>query len=126
MNRRILPQRRRAETFTVIHWNQPFTVTAGFFDDGTIGEVFVNSRKTGGDVEAIARDAAVVISLALQHGTPIETIRRAVTKVTIPAAQGAAQSNSRRDCRSPEPREVRHDAPSWQTRAPRHVPGRPW
>ena len=80
MNRQILPQRRRAETFTVIHWNQPFTVTAGFFDDGTIGEVFVNVRKTGGDVEAIARDAAVVISLALQHGTPIETIRRAVTR----------------------------------------------
>ena len=27
----ILPQRRRAETFQVIHWNQPFTVTVGFY-----------------------------------------------------------------------------------------------
>ena len=60
--RRVLPQRRASETFTVIHWNQPFTVTAGFFDDGTVGEVFVDACKTGGDVEAIARDAAVVIS----------------------------------------------------------------
>ena len=66
--RQTLPQRRRAETFTVVHWGQPFVVTVGFFDDGTPGEVFVDSRKTGGDVEAIARDAAVVISLALQHG----------------------------------------------------------
>ena len=55
-----------------MHWNQPFTVTVGFFDDGAMGEVFVDSRKTGGDVEAIARDAAVLLSLALQHGLRIE------------------------------------------------------
>lgn len=80
MSRRTLPQRRRAETFTVVHWNQPFIVTVGFFDDGALGEVFVNSRKTGDDVEAIARDAAVLLSLALQHGDPVETIRHAVTR----------------------------------------------
>ena len=80
MSRRILPQRRRAETFAVVHWNQPFTVTAGFFDDGTLGEVFIDSRKTGGDVDAIARDAAVLLSLALQHGVGIDVIRHAVTR----------------------------------------------
>ena len=80
MIRRILPQRRAAETFDLRFWNQPFTVTVGFFDDGTPGEVFVDSRKTGGDVDAIARDAAVLLSLGLQHGTPIETIRHAVTR----------------------------------------------
>jgi hypothetical protein len=80
MSRQTLPQRRRAETFTVVHWNQPFVVTVGFFDDGTPGEVFVDSRKTGGDVEAIARDAAVVISLSLQHGAAVETLRHVVTR----------------------------------------------
>ena len=78
--RRILPQRRRAETFTVVHWDQPFVVTVGFFDDGTPGEVFIDGCKTGQDVQSTARDAAVVLSLALQHGTPIEVIRRAVTR----------------------------------------------
>lgn len=78
--RRILPLRRRAETFTVVHWNQPFVITVGFFGDDTPGEVFVDSRKTGGDVEAIARDAAVVISLALQHGAAVETLRHAITR----------------------------------------------
>ena len=48
--------------------------------DGTLGEVFVDSRKTGGDVEAIARDAAVVISLALQHGAAVETLQHAITR----------------------------------------------
>ena len=80
MIRRTLPQRRASETFTLRFWNQDFSVTVGLFDDGTPGEVFVTSRKTGGDVEAIARDAAVVISLALQHGTPLAAIKHAITR----------------------------------------------
>ena len=78
--RRVLPRRRAAETFGMQFWNQPFTVTVGFFEDGTPGEVFIDSRKTGGDVEAVARDAAVTLSLGLQHGVPIESLRHAVTR----------------------------------------------
>jgi hypothetical protein len=80
MIRRTLPQRRAAETFGMRFWNQPFTVTVGFYADGTPGEVFIDSGKTGQDIESTARDAAVVLSLALQHGAPIETIRHAVTR----------------------------------------------
>ena len=57
-----------------------FTVTVGFYPDGTLGEVFIDSRKTGQDVQSTASDAAVVLSLALQHGAPIEAIRHAVTR----------------------------------------------
>jgi hypothetical protein len=78
--RQVLPQRRRAETFTVIHWNQPFVVTVGFYADGTPGEVFIDAGKTGQDIRSTARDAAVVLSLALQHGTPIGVIRHAITR----------------------------------------------
>src|SRR5262245_50001010 len=68
--RRILPQRRGAETFNVRFWNQPFTVTVGFYADGTPGEVFIDGGKTGQDIQTTTRDAAVVLSLALQHGVP--------------------------------------------------------
>ena len=78
--RRTLPQRRAAETFNLRFWNQLFTVTVGFYADGTPGEVFIDGGKTGQDIQNTARDAAVVLSLALQHGIPIETIRRAVTR----------------------------------------------
>ena len=78
--RRVLPQRRAAETFDLRFWNQPFTVTVGFYADGTPGEVFIDGGKTGQDIQSTARDAAVVLSLALQHGTPIESIRHAVTR----------------------------------------------
>ena len=80
MIRRTLPQRRAAETFNLRFWNQPFTVTVGFYADGTPGEVFIDGGKTGKDIRAIARDAGVLLSLALQHGVPPETIRHAVTR----------------------------------------------
>ena len=80
MIRRTLPQRRASETFDLRFWNQNFTVTVGFYPDGTLGEVFIDGGKTGQDIQSTARDAAVVLSLALQHGTPIEAIRHAVTR----------------------------------------------
>ena len=82
MIRRTLPQRRAAETFDLRFWNQLFTVTVGFYPDGTLGEVFIDGGKSGQDVQSTARDAAVVLSLALLHGTPIEMIRHAVTRGT--------------------------------------------
>ena len=54
MIRRTLPQRRAAETFDLRFWNQPFTVTVGFYADGTPGEVFIEGCKTGNDIESIA------------------------------------------------------------------------
>ena len=80
MIRRTLPQRRAAETFVLRLWNQVFKVTVGFYADGTPGEVFIDGCKTGNDIQSIARDAGVLLSLALQHGVPPETIRHAVTR----------------------------------------------
>ena len=80
MIRRTLPQRRASETFDLRFWSQNFTVTVGFYPDGTPGEVFIDGGKTGQDIQSTARDAAVALSLALQHGTPIEKIRHAVTR----------------------------------------------
>jgi hypothetical protein len=78
--RRVLPQRRAAETFDMRFWNQPFTVTVGFYADGTPGEVFIGIGKSGTNLASVARDAAGLLSLALQHGTPIESIKLAVTR----------------------------------------------
>ena len=80
MIRRTLPQRRASETFDLRFWSQDFTITIGRYPDGTLGEVFIDGGKTGQDIQSTARDAAMVLSLALQHGTPIEAIRHAVTR----------------------------------------------
>ena len=80
MSRRTLSQRRASETFDLRFWSQNFKVTVGFYPDGTPGEVFIDGGKTGQDVQSTARDAAVVLSLGLQHGVSIESIRHAVTR----------------------------------------------
>jgi hypothetical protein len=80
MTRRTLPQRRASETFDPRFWNQNFTITVGRYPDGMIGEVFIDTGKSGADLAHVARDAAVVISLALQHGVSIDAIRHAATR----------------------------------------------
>jgi hypothetical protein len=80
--RRTLPQRRSCETFEIAFGGlaRSHTVTLGYYDDGTVGEVFINGGKSGEQVEAIARDGAVLLSLALQYGAEIENIRSAITR----------------------------------------------
>ena len=86
--RNVLSPRRPAETFTLRFWNQDFSVTIGRYPDGQAAEVFIDGGKAGQAAQAIARDAAVTLSLALQHGVPLMTIRRAITR----GAHGEADS----------------------------------
>jgi hypothetical protein len=90
MTRQLLPQRRRAETFDLSYGGMAhaFAVTLGFYDDGALGEVFISGAKSGEAVEAIARDGAVLMSLALQHGANLETLASAITR----DGQGAPSS----------------------------------
>jgi hypothetical protein len=74
-----LPNRRQCESFEFRHAGHPFTLCAGFYADGRIAEIFLSSHKPGSPIEAIARDAAITTSLALQYGVALETIRAALT-----------------------------------------------
>ena len=69
------------------HWlyrfecdGQSYTGGIGRFDDGRIAEIFISGSKVGTAAETNAQDAALVASLALQHGCPIETIRHALAR----------------------------------------------
>ena len=80
MVRSVLPARRDAETFDIIHHGARFSVTLGRFEDGRPAEVFVDGLKTGADLSESLRDAALTLSLALQHGCPMPTIVSAVRR----------------------------------------------
>jgi hypothetical protein len=69
------------------HWlyrfecaGQVYVGGIGRFDDGRIAQVFISGSKVGTAAETNAQDAALVASLALQHGCPIETIRHALDR----------------------------------------------
>lgn len=78
--RKRLPNRRKAETFDIQAHGQKYTATISRFPCGEIGEVFLSSAKAGSDSDAAARDSAVVASIALQHGVPLERLRRALLR----------------------------------------------
>jgi hypothetical protein len=80
--RQALPMRRRCETFEIDFGGlrSSHIITVGYYDDGRPGEVFINGGKSGEQVAAIARDFAVVLSMALQHGAKLETIQHAITR----------------------------------------------
>lgn len=79
-DRLTLPNRRAAESFGLHFRNIDCRVTIGFYPDGSPGEVFISGGKIGADFEAAARDAAIILSLALQFGTPLHVIAAALTK----------------------------------------------
>jgi ribonucleoside-diphosphate reductase alpha chain len=80
MTRVRLPNRRSSTTFEVEACGLRFTATASPFDDGRLGELFLTNHKAGSAAGIMASDAAVVASIALQHGVPLETIRRALMR----------------------------------------------
>lgn len=75
-----LPNRRLAETFELECAGLHYTCTVGRYPDGRVGEVFLNSHKSHSASDANARDAAIVCSLALQNGVPVDVIRKALLR----------------------------------------------
>lgn len=69
-----------ATSFEVQHGDHEVTVTTGYYPDGRLGEVFVSDPKVGSSLEAIGRDAAVLLSIALQHQVPFAVLRHAITR----------------------------------------------
>jgi hypothetical protein len=81
LSRQRLPNRREHTviTFTTADGFR-YIAGLGYFDDGRLAEIFLNAEKVGTTIETVARDSAVVASLALQHGVPPDTIRHALTR----------------------------------------------
>jgi ribonucleoside-diphosphate reductase alpha chain len=75
-----LPNRRASESFTFECNGLRYTATASWFDDGRLAEIFLSNCKAGSHSDAAAKDSAVVCSIALQHGVPVETIRKALLR----------------------------------------------
>ncbi len=80
--RQRLPTRRPSHTETLQADGQAFTATVGFDpEDDSPRELFLTAGKEGSLLNAMLADAAVVISVALQHGIPGEALARSVGRL---------------------------------------------
>lgn len=83
--RRRMPRQRKAEVvkFEIAGHDGYFTV--GMYDDGTPGEIFLNGiGKDGSTLRGFADQWATDFSIALQYGTPLETLIRKHAYVKFP------------------------------------------
>jgi hypothetical protein len=74
-----------SENFDFDHINQnwqafAYKATVGYYPDGRPGEVFLSAAKITTDMDISARDAAILLSFALQHGVDAERLRAAMTR----------------------------------------------
>ncbi len=77
MSRERLPDRRGCELITFEHGNRKWTACVGRFDDGRPAEIFIEGPKDS-PLLAMARDVAILASIALQHGASVDVIRHAL------------------------------------------------
>jgi ribonucleoside-diphosphate reductase alpha chain len=87
VNRLRLPNRRQHEIHDLEFHGQVFTIGAGRFTDSSLAEVFIDTAKSS-QMSALARDAAITLSIALQHGVTADSIRNAITRESNGIAAG--------------------------------------
>jgi ribonucleoside-diphosphate reductase alpha chain len=73
-----LPNRRAAELVDFEHAGRRWTATIGRFADGRIAEMFLDAGKESPLLD-LAQESAIVASLALLCGCPLETLRHALS-----------------------------------------------
>ncbi len=70
--RRRLPHRRKGYTQKAVIGGHKIYLRTGEYEDGTIGEIFVDMHKEGAAFRSLMNSFAIAISLGLQHGVPLE------------------------------------------------------
>ena len=71
--RKRLPKKRTSVTTSFSVAGAEGYMTAGMYDDGSLGEVFLKLGKQGSTLAGVMDAFSIAISLALQHGVPLET-----------------------------------------------------
>ena len=74
-----LPSRRKGYTQKAIVGGHKVYLRTGEYDDGRLGEIFIDMHKEGAAFRAMMNNFAIAISLGLQYGVPLEEYVEAFT-----------------------------------------------
>jgi hypothetical protein len=75
MSREKMPNRRASENLKLALEGVSYQCSYSRFPDGRLAEVFIHAGKVGSSINIMARDLAVVTSLALQYGVTLAELR---------------------------------------------------
>ncbi|MER9431213.1 vitamin B12-dependent ribonucleotide reductase [Mesorhizobium sp. M0408] len=91
-DREKLPNRRKGYTQKAVVGGHKVYLRTGEFDDGRIGEIFIDMHKEGAAFRAMMNNFAIAISLGLQYGVPLDEYVEAFTFTKFEPA-GMVQGN---------------------------------
>jgi ribonucleoside-diphosphate reductase alpha chain len=77
--RRILPNRRKGYTQKAKIGGHSIFLRTGEYEDGTLGEIFLDMHKEGAAFRSLLNSFAIAVSLGLQYGVPLEEFVDAFT-----------------------------------------------
>ncbi|MEI8295781.1 MAG: vitamin B12-dependent ribonucleotide reductase [Alphaproteobacteria bacterium] len=77
--RRKLPARRRGYTQKANVGGHKIYIRTGEYDDGALGEIFIDMHKEGAAFRSLMHNFAMAISIGLQYGVPLEEYVEAFT-----------------------------------------------
>ena len=72
VERKTLPAKRRGFTQKAKINGQALFLRTGEYNDGTVGEIFIDMAKEGATVRSMLNCFAIAISIGLQYGVPLE------------------------------------------------------
>jgi hypothetical protein len=75
-----LPNRRPAETQEFSRDGINCTISVGYSPKGEVLEVFLNAAPANSMLDVLMSDAAIIASLALQHGVPLRQLSHALKR----------------------------------------------
>jgi ribonucleoside-diphosphate reductase alpha chain len=78
--RQRLPDRRRSIVFSFECSGLHYTASASWLDNNQLGEVFVGNHRADSHADSCAKDAAILASLALQYGAPLDVLRKSLLR----------------------------------------------
>jgi hypothetical protein len=78
-----LANRRHCETFGFECSGLRYTASASWFNDGCLAEIFLGNHRADSHADACARDSAILASIALQYGAPLDVLRNALLRDTL-------------------------------------------
>lgn len=93
-SREKMPDRRKGYTQKAVVGGHKVYVRTGEYDDGRIGEIFIDMHKEGAAFRAMMNNFAIAISLGLQYGVPLDEYVEAFTFTRFEPA-GMVMGNDR-------------------------------
>ena len=91
-HREKLPHRRKGYTQKAIVGGHKVYLRTGEFEDGQLGEIFIDMHKEGAGFRAMMNNFAIAVSVGLQYGVPLEEFVDAFTFTKFEPA-GMVQGN---------------------------------